>query len=79
MFRKRKWDKPFSAKIAKRVSKIPTNDLSVWADQALYEIGRLLSLYERHRTPEAMKELLDATEALHAVINELNKRSTPLL
>jgi hypothetical protein len=74
--RKPVWDKPFSEKIAKRVSKISTNDLSVWADQSLYEIGRLLTNYERNRTDANMNELLMGAEALHAVIAELNKRTT---
>jgi hypothetical protein len=76
-FKKKKtWDKPFSEKIARRVKRIPTNDLLVWADQAVYEVGKLISIYERHRTEAALKELLDATEALHAVINELNNRTS---
>ena len=72
--RKKAWDKPFSEKIAKRVRRIPTGDLAVWADQSIYELGRLLAIYERNRTPEAIKELTDGAEALHAVINEINKR-----
>ena len=78
-FRKKRWDKPFPQKIAKRVSRIATGDLTMWADQSIYEIGRLLSIYERHRTPEAIKELTEATEALHAVVHELNKRTTSIL
>jgi len=74
-FKKKVWDKPFSEKVARRVRRIPTNDLMVWADQTVYEIGKLISIYERHRTEVALKELLDATEALHAVVNELNTRT----
>ena len=77
--RKKNWDKPFSEKIAKRVSRIPTGELTMWADQSLYEIGRCLSNYERSRTPDSMKELADGAEALHAVIHELNKRMTSTL
>lgn len=72
--RKSNWNKPFSEKIAKRVSKIPTGDLTTWADQSIYEMGRLLSAYERNRTKEAMDELSTGAEALHAVVHELNKR-----
>ena len=72
--KKNKWDKPFSEKIANRVRRIPTNDLSTWADQAIFEIGRTLSVYERSRTPDASKELAIAAEALHAVAHEINKR-----
>lgn len=76
---RRKWDKPFSEKISKRVSRIPTNDLTVWLDQAIYELGRLTSTYERNPGKESAGELLTAAEAVHAVANELNKRITPLL
>lgn len=74
--RKRKWDKPFSQKIARRVARIPSRDLTVWADQSIYELGRLLGIYERTQTKEALKELLLGAEALHAVVDELSKRST---
>ena len=75
LFKKKLWDKPFSEKIARRVKRIPTNDLLVWADQTVYEVGKLIGIYERHRTEVALKELLEATEALHAVVNELNNRT----
>ncbi len=79
-FKKKKdWNKPFSEKIAKRVSRIPTGELSVWADQAIYEVGRLLSQYERTRSAETMFELAEGAEALHAVVHELNKRMTSTL
>jgi len=78
-FRKKKWDKPFPEKIARRVSRISTYDLTSWADQSIYELGRLLSIYERTRTPEAVKELVLGAEALHAVIEELNKRTNTTL
>jgi hypothetical protein len=74
--RKNKWNKPFSEKIARRVSKIPTFDLLNWADQSLYELGRLLGIYQRTNTKEALKELVIGAEAFHAVIEEINKRST---
>jgi len=77
--RRRKWDKPFNEKIARRVKRIPTNDLTTWADQAIYELGRVLSIYERNRTPEASKELVTAAEALHAVADEINKRTANTL
>ena len=79
-FKKKKyWNKPFPEKIAKRVARISSYELTTWADQSLYELGRLLSIYERVRTPEAMKELITGVEALHAVIEELNKRTNTTL
>ncbi|CAB4129794.1 hypothetical protein UFOVP115_123 [uncultured Caudovirales phage] len=77
--RKRSWDKPFSERIAKRVRRIPTNDLTIWADQTIYELGRILSIYERNNTPEASKELVTAAEALHAVAEEIDRRTNTSL
>lgn len=77
-WKRKKWDKPFPEKIARRVARISTYDLTTWADQSLYELGRLLTIYERTQTKEALKELVLGAEAFHAVIEELNKRSTKL-
>lgn len=76
MFKKtnKNWDKPFSEKIAKRVSKIPTGELTMWADQSLYDLGRLISIYERTREKAYLDELMLGAEAFHAVVNELNRR-----
>ena len=76
MFNKpsKNWDKPFSEKIAKRVSKIPTGELTMWADQSLYDLGRLISAYERTREKAYLDELMLGAEAFHAVVHELNRR-----
>lgn len=78
MFKKKNitWDKPFSEKIAKRVSKIPTADLETWVDQSLFELGRIMSAYARHREKAYLDEALIAAEALHAVVDELYTRNT---
>jgi hypothetical protein len=78
-FKKKHWNKPFPEKIAKRVSRIPSADLTTWADQTLYELGRLLNIYQRVRTPEALKELVISAEAFHAVVEELNRRTNTTL
>lgn len=70
--------KPFSAKIAKRVSKIPTADLEMWADQSLYELGRCLSSYLKTREEVYLTEARQGVEALHAVVEEVYKRRTLL-
>jgi hypothetical protein len=78
-FKKKRWNKPFPEKISKRVSRIPSADLITWADQTLYELGRLISIYQRVRTPEALNELVISAEAFHAVVEELNKRTNTTL
>lgn len=76
MFNKKpKWDKPFPEKIAKRVAKIPTAELTAWADQALFELGRCLTMYEKSREKYYLDEALTGVEAAHAVVAELHKRN----
>lgn len=79
LFKKSRWDKPFSEKVARRVKRIPTQDLSTWADQTCYEFSRILRIYEKYQTPEASAELLVAAEALHAVSDEINRRMTSVI
>jgi hypothetical protein len=73
---KKYWDKPFSDKIAKRVTKIPTGELEVWIDQSIYEMGRCLSGYQKTRENFYLNEARQGAEALHAVVEELYKRMT---
>ena len=73
---KETWDKPFSEKVARRVSKIATAELEVWIEQANYEVGRCMSLYARNREKSFLDEALLGAEALHAVVHELHKRTT---
>lgn len=70
------WTKPFSETVAKRVSKIPTGELTLWVDNALYEVGRCVSSYERSRDIKILEEALSGAEAVHAVVNELHTRMT---
>lgn len=76
LFKDKDWDKPFSEKIAKRVSKIPTAELEMWIDQAIYEVGKCLSSYQKSREKVYLDEARNGAEALHAVVEELYKRST---
>jgi len=71
------WVKPFSEKVSKRVSKIPTSELEMWIEQATYEIGRCMSAYSKSRDSEyALREALLGAEALHAAIDQLVRRTT---
>lgn len=75
MFKKTPWTKPFSERVAKRVAKIPTAELSSWAEQSMFEINRCLSAYEKTREAYYLKEALTGAEAAHAVLDELYRRS----
>lgn len=77
MFKKKQvWDKPFSEKIAKRVQKIPTGQLTMWVDQAMLDLGRCLSQFERSKDQYVLDEALTGAEAIHAVVHELHTRMT---
>lgn len=79
MFGKNKtWDKPFSEKISKRVSKIPTSELEGWAEQSVYTLGRLLSAYRSRRDELSLEELVQGAEALHAVVDEIGSRNSKI-
>lgn len=60
-------------KLQKRVAKIGTTDLIIWAENALAEIGRNLA-GRGTLTEERIYEAEIAAEALVAVIAELKKR-----
>jgi hypothetical protein len=70
------WIKPFSEKVSKRVAKIPTAELEMWIEQSIYEVGRCMSAYGKNREQVYLDEALLGAEALHAVVDELNRRST---
>jgi len=70
------WIKPFSEKVSNRVAKIPTAELEQWIDQSLYEIGRCMTLYSKQRDTTFLQEALLGAEALHAVVDELTRRTT---
>jgi hypothetical protein len=72
---KKIWDKPFSEKVAKRVTRIPTGELNAWSDQALTELNRCLSSYQRTQDDAYLQEALLGAEALHAVVNEIYNRT----
>lgn len=72
--RTKSWDKPFPEKLSRRVGRVPTAELSTWAEQAINELGRCLSLYEKSRNPIYLEEALTGAEALNAVVSELHSR-----
>jgi transcription elongation factor len=75
LFNKTEWTKPFPEKLEKRVSRIPTAELEMWIDQSIYEVGRCLSGYTKSRDIFYLEEARVGAEALHAVVEELYKRS----
>jgi hypothetical protein len=74
IFKRKNSNKPFSEKLINRVKRIPTAELSVWAESSLSDLGRCLSNFERTRDPMWIKEALNGAEAVNAVISELYDR-----
>jgi hypothetical protein len=75
LFKKKNWDKPFSEKVAKRISKIAMADLPSWAEQAIYETNRSLMAYEKDKNKVHLEDALLGAEVIHAIVYEMNKRS----
>lgn len=76
MFKKKEpWDKPFSEKLAKRVSKIATADLLSWTEQALSETNRCISKYQANNDAVYLEEMLLGAEAIHCLVSEFHKRT----
>ena len=74
--KKNNWDKPFSEKVAKRVSRIATPDLTMWLEQALSETNRALSNYQKNMSDViSLEDIYLGAEAIHALATEINKRS----
>jgi len=73
---KEPWSKPFSEKIFKRIQRIPSAELEMWADRYIDELGRCMSGYLRTREALYLNEALNGAEALHAVLDTLNIRDT---
>ena len=58
----------------KRVSKIGTSDLIMWAENALYVIGKEITHHQRDKNEYSLDEALLGAEALTAIIKELQRR-----
>ena len=56
------------------MSGIGTPDLIMWAENALYVIGKEITHHQRDRSEHALDEALMGADALTAIIKELQKR-----
>lgn len=62
-------------KIQKRVANISTPDLVMWAENALYVIGKEITHHQRDKSLESLYEARMGAEALLAITDELLKRA----
>lgn len=60
--------------LERRIAKIGTPDLAVWAHHALYGVGRALGDWERTHDDAALQEAEEGAVALLAVLREIRAR-----
>jgi hypothetical protein len=63
-------------KLTKRVERISTPDLILWAENALFPIGKDLTAYGRNNDLAYLEEAFVGAEVLYAITLELKKRHT---
>ena len=76
IFQKKKDGRQPQTKIEKRVANIATPDLVMWAENALFVIGKEVTNWMRDKNNDSLYEAELGAEALTAIIKELQKRST---
>ena len=57
------------------MSGIGTPDLIMWAENALFVIGKEITHHQRSKSEDALDEALLGADALVAIIKELQKRA----
>jgi hypothetical protein len=62
-------------KIQKRISNLTTHELTMWAENALYVIGKNVAGVGP-KTPEKYDEALEGAQILAEICQELKKRNT---
>jgi len=75
IFRKKMGGRQPQTKMEKRVASIATPDLVMWAENALFVIGKEVTHWMRDKNEHSLDEAALGAEALTAIINELKKRS----
>lgn len=63
-------------KVQERVASLPTPDLTSWAEQALFGIGRNIIDWGRYSDYSSLEEAKLGAEALLAVVEEIMARNS---
>lgn len=74
IFQKTKVGHQLPTSLTKRVEKIGTSELVLWAENALFAIGKNLTHWSRSADAELLEEAHIGAEALLAITLELKKR-----
>lgn len=69
--------RPSGGRAEARIARLPTHELTPWAEQCLYGIGRNLSEYSKDPALrlDHLDEAVASAEVLLALVNELRSRS----
>jgi hypothetical protein len=67
---------PQPTKLEKRVAKIGTTDLVLWAETSLYSIGKNITHWAKESEPFLLEEAHLGAEALLAITTELKRRES---
>jgi hypothetical protein len=76
IFKKTKAGSQPQTKIQKRVAGISTPDLVMWAENALFVIGKEVTAHLRTKSQESIYEADLGAEALYAITQELKRRQS---
>jgi len=72
--RKPTYEKKLS-QIESRISRIPQEELPIWADQAINDAGRALTAWRRRGDQAELEEAILGAEALAAILKNIRSRA----
>lgn len=74
MFKRKTEDARSLTKAEQRVRRMASYDLQMWAENALYGIGRSLRDWERDPETTPIQEVIIGAESLVVVLKEISRR-----
>jgi hypothetical protein len=75
MFKKKRDPERERTKVEKRVESLPTAELLPWVENALYAIGKNLTVWQKTQDGYALEEARMGAEVLHVILETLKKRN----
>lgn len=76
MFKKKRNPERERTKVEKRVESLPTSELLPWVENALYAIGKNLSVWQKTQDAYALEEARMGAEVLHVILETVKKRNS---
>jgi hypothetical protein len=75
MFKKKRNPERERTKVEKRVESLPTSELLPWVENALYAIGKNLTVWQKTQDKYALEEARMGAEVLHVILETVKKRN----